>query len=246
MHFDWATFAFQLVNILVLMWLLGRYFFRPVTKIIAERQSEVDRLLKAAEASQAEAETARGAVQAAREAIAAERLKVIETAVGEAEARRAAMLAKAADEAAAAVANAQQAVTERLEGEQREQMGRAVDLAILITHKLLDELPAEARVTGYPERLSQVLNALSQERRAELAGSDGTLRIVAPRPLTKPETALAMAAVGAVAQNGALPVEVDAGLLAGLELRSSQGVIHNSLRYDLGRIAEALVSHEKR
>lgn len=41
-----------------------------------------------------------------------------------------------------------------------------------------------------------------------------------------------------------LPVETDPALIAGLELRSANGVLHNSLAHDIGRIAEAL-THER-
>jgi F-type H+-transporting ATPase subunit b len=245
MHFDWATFAFQVVNILVLMWLLGRYFFRPVAKIIAARQAEVDRVLMAAEASQAQATKAEAAAQVERNRLAADRIKVIAAAQEEAEAQRAAILAKAASEAADATRSAQFAATRRALDEQREQMRQAADLAVVITQRLLDELPASARVTGYPERLRRSLAELSEDKRAELTGADSSLRFVAPRTLTESEMAQAMDAVQSVARQGTLPVDVDASLLAGLELRSNQGVIHNSLRYDLDRIAEALANHEE-
>jgi F0F1-type ATP synthase membrane subunit b/b' len=40
--FDWATFAFQLVNVLILLAILRRFLFKPIAGIIAERQAETD------------------------------------------------------------------------------------------------------------------------------------------------------------------------------------------------------------
>ena len=42
MHIDWWTLAFQTVNVLVLIWILGRFFFRPVADIVAKRQAQAD------------------------------------------------------------------------------------------------------------------------------------------------------------------------------------------------------------
>ena len=38
MRFDWTTLLLQTVNLLVLVWLLQRFLFRPVMAIIAERR----------------------------------------------------------------------------------------------------------------------------------------------------------------------------------------------------------------
>ncbi|WP_232014652.1 hypothetical protein [Cereibacter sphaeroides] len=70
--------------------------------------------------------------------------------------------------------------------------------------------------------------------RAALASGAG-LRLAAPAPLAQ---------VPEVAGLPPLPVETDPALIAGLELRSANGVLHNSLAHDIGRIAEAL-THER-
>ena len=45
MHIDWWTLAFQTVNVLVLIWILARFFFRPVVDIVAKRQEEANKVL---------------------------------------------------------------------------------------------------------------------------------------------------------------------------------------------------------
>ena len=52
MQFDWTTFALEIVNFLVLVWILRRFLYRPVTDVIARRAAEVEhRLTGAHEAS---------------------------------------------------------------------------------------------------------------------------------------------------------------------------------------------------
>ena len=45
MHIDWWTLALQTVNVLVLIWLLARFFFRPVMDIVVKRQEKAKKLL---------------------------------------------------------------------------------------------------------------------------------------------------------------------------------------------------------
>lgn len=45
MRFDWPTLALQAVNVLILLWLLRRFLFRPVVEIIAARKNAAEKLL---------------------------------------------------------------------------------------------------------------------------------------------------------------------------------------------------------
>ena len=71
MTFDWATFAFQLVNVLVLLAILTHFLFRPVAGIISKRQAETDAALERAEAMRAEALAAAERAKAEADANAA-------------------------------------------------------------------------------------------------------------------------------------------------------------------------------
>ena len=50
MEFDWTTFALEIVNFLVLVWILQRFLYKPVTKAIAERKAAIDKTLADARA----------------------------------------------------------------------------------------------------------------------------------------------------------------------------------------------------
>ncbi len=49
MGFDAVTFLAQIVNLLVLIWLLKRFLYRPVLQIIEKRQQEVSSAIKSAD-----------------------------------------------------------------------------------------------------------------------------------------------------------------------------------------------------
>ena len=53
MEFNWITFLLEIINFLVLVWLLKRFFYRPVLNVIEERQKNVkDSLSEVSQARQ--------------------------------------------------------------------------------------------------------------------------------------------------------------------------------------------------
>jgi F-type H+-transporting ATPase subunit b len=59
MHIDGLTFGFEIVNFLVLVWLLTRFLFRPVARALAGRRRLIDEAFAKAAAEQAAADAAR-------------------------------------------------------------------------------------------------------------------------------------------------------------------------------------------
>lgn len=55
MQFDWTTFALEILNFLVLVWLLKRFLYRPVLKAIMERRSRIEQSLADSEQKRTEA-----------------------------------------------------------------------------------------------------------------------------------------------------------------------------------------------
>ncbi|MBX3327008.1 MAG: F0F1 ATP synthase subunit delta [Nitrospira sp.] len=60
MELDWTTFSLEILNFLVLVWVLKRLLYKPVLKVIADRKAEIQNRLS-------EAETLRKDAQALRE-----------------------------------------------------------------------------------------------------------------------------------------------------------------------------------
>ncbi|MFZ2099604.1 MAG: F0F1 ATP synthase subunit delta, partial [Oricola sp.] len=132
------------------------------------------------------------------------------------------------------------------EDERGDRVRRASELSVAIAGRLMENMPADARIDGYPQRLAEALAALGADERAAIVDDAEDLRLVAPRELTKAELAAVRKAVAAsLPYDGSLPVEVDPTLIAGIEIRSRHGVVHNSLSADLARIAEAFAGDEK-
>ena len=56
MELSWTTFILEIINFLVLVWLLKRLFYAPVKRAIAERRAAVEKTLRDAESSKRDAQ----------------------------------------------------------------------------------------------------------------------------------------------------------------------------------------------
>ena len=55
MELDWSTFLLEIVNVLVLVWLLKRFLYRPVMTVIEGRKAAIERTVAAADRLQSKA-----------------------------------------------------------------------------------------------------------------------------------------------------------------------------------------------
>ncbi len=53
---DWTTFALEIVNFLVLLWLLRRFLYRPLSAAIARRRAQIEQTLREGREAKAQAE----------------------------------------------------------------------------------------------------------------------------------------------------------------------------------------------
>ncbi|MBI1418208.1 MAG: hypothetical protein GC146_13390 [Limimaricola sp.] len=241
MQFDWVTFAFQLVNVAVLLWLLGRFFFRPVADIVAKRQAETAAALQKAAKAEAAAQAAEVAAKEAAAANAAARMQVLEKARDEAAAQAEAAVKAAQAEARAILQKAQDDLAALHERHDARQVQMAADLAVVLARKVLAQVPPDALLDSFAETLAGKLTALPRDEHAALLDRAEAPRLVVATALTD-EAAARLRARLATGWPGAAdcPLEVAHGLIAGVEIRSQSGEVRNSLGAGLEKLAEAL------
>jgi len=235
MSFDWVTFGFQLVNLAVLIALLRQVLFRPVAAMIARRQAETEAALAQAAEARKAAEAAAEAASRESAATVAARHEVLLQAQAEAEAARAALLEQARAEAAQIVTEGSTALAREATAHQAQDLGRARDLAAQIAARLIATQPEG--IEGYARRLAAALSDLPPLERAALLAAPG-LQLVAHRALSAAELAAVQALLAPFGI--APPISTDPALIAGLELRSDTGALHNALAHDLDRICKAM------
>jgi F-type H+-transporting ATPase subunit b len=180
MQIDWWTLALQTVNFLVVVWLLTRFLYRPVRRIIEEREA-ADR--KAAEdaASKAEAaETARRDYEAKRAALEEEARKRDAAFHAKMEEERADSRAQAKREAESLLAEAR----ERIERDRDETLtqlrSQIADLATALARKALEDRPAspEEAIARAAARIDDLPEAEKAELSRDLDGEGSRLAVV--------------------------------------------------------------------
>src|SRR5579859_3232434 len=100
MHIGWSTLALQTINVLVLVWLLARFLFRPVGAIIAQRRAAAERLLADAATTRVQAETDAAEARQRLQNVSADADRMLAEARTQAEAECTRLLRQATDAAA--------------------------------------------------------------------------------------------------------------------------------------------------
>jgi len=241
MKIDFWTLALQAINALVLIWLLSRVLYRPVVRAIAQRRDAAAKLLADAEAERDRARQATAAAQAQQAELAAGRETAMKAAQADAEAARTRLLAAAQAEAETLRQQTQAERDKQIAAQQRANEQRAAMLTVDIAGRLLERLPASARVAGFLDDLVASLQALPESQKQKLADAATSLALAAPRVLDADERQRCLPAIQqAIGRTAPLQAVVDLNLIAGLELRSPDLVVSNHLRADLDHLQHEL------
>jgi F-type H+-transporting ATPase subunit b len=245
MHLDWWTLALQTVNFAVLVWLLQRFLYRPVLRMIETRQAEVQRQFDEARVVQEKATAQLRAAEAARAAIAAEReaaLKVAATQIQEITATR---RAQGERDAHALLEGARKTLAAERQQALAEAQRLSLELGAQVAQQLLASVPAALRAEAWIGRIEQYLGDLGPSERdgliCQLAAGDPLVAVTAtPLPAA---TADAWRERLHKLLGTAIPVafEVNPELIAGAELRFPTAVLRFSwesalaaMRFDVG------------
>lgn len=252
MTIDWWTFGLQTINALVLIWLLSRFFWRPVAGMIERRREQAQALLDDAQAARDAAAKALAEAEKRSAGFAEERESILQQARSEAAEARRALLAQA--EAEVAALREQAAATRAKEHDEAEKAwsGQASRLAVEIAEKLVSRLDATAVRAAFLQWLAEQIVDLPEGARGKIIEGDGPLEIASAHVLTAEEQAHIRAAIRAALGQAAgastpeIVFRADAALIAGLELRTPHFVLNNSWRADLKEILAELQHDQPR
>jgi len=134
---DWFKLAAQVLNFLVVLYLINRFGFRPMLRLMDQRSARIKKGLEDAEA----AERDRALAQAEREAAVAEARKEAQAMIARAnkiaEDARTEILADARSEAGRLVDRAREEINAEKEKAMAELRGQVADLALDAAGKLI-------------------------------------------------------------------------------------------------------------
>jgi F-type H+-transporting ATPase subunit b len=243
MTVDWWTLGFQTVNVLILIGLLRHFFWRPVAATIALRATTVRKAMDDAKGKDAEATKSLAEIAKTREGFAQEQKAILDDAHKAGEQAYAARLAEAEKDVAAVADSAKAQAEKDVANAEKTWTDKAGKLAMHIAARLLGDLDGAALHRAFLDRLVRQLHDTKQD----IAPDGSALKVVSADALDpQVQAEISTALLKALKTKPDIAFEVDASLIAGLELHAPHTLISNSLRADLDRILLELSHDDKR
>jgi len=243
MQIDLWTLAIQTVNFLIVVWLLTRFLYRPIRKVIEKREAADREVTQAAERKAQEAE-------AAKQALAAERNDL-----AKAQQQEIARLHAEMDKERQTILEAAKAKAEQLVAEARAQIGRErkqalADLADQIaglardlTETALGD-PALRAGEGLRDHVAAHIDALPEadlgDVRRDLSAAGAGLAVVSSDPMPRPQQDRWQEMLATRFGGARVTFDTDPALLGGVELHFPHAVLRFTVADRLTRALEAL------
>jgi F-type H+-transporting ATPase subunit b len=186
MHLDWWTLGLQTVNFAVLVWLLHRFLYKPVLRMIDARKAEIERQYVDARATEQKAKAQLAAAEAERAGISAEREAGLKAAAAQAHELIEARRAQSERDAQALLDAARKTVASERAGALQEARRMALDLGAEFARRLLAEVPMQLRAEAWIERIERHIDELTAAEREALrrqVADGGALTVVTAAPL---------------------------------------------------------------
>jgi len=245
MEFDWTTVILEMLNFLVLIWLLKRFFYRPVLAVIEKRRAASEKIISDAEAQRRAADMLKGEYEQRLTQFAKERevamARLNEEVAAEREQRLVAVEAEAnADRRRRQMLEAREA-SEREEAMARE----AVAIAGRFASRFLERLAGPELETKLVDLALAELNATTPEKLADLRTGlrdpATGIKVVTVYALDAARRATFAAVLGRLAGREVLPqFQEDAALKSGLCLMAGSWVLMANLRDELNFFTSAV------
>lgn len=242
MDFDGTTFALELLNFGVLVWLLQRFLYRPVLAVIERRRAGEAEAVAAARRARDEAQTLKTQVEQRLAHAAEDRARALAQLDDEiAQARQRRLVAVEAE--AAAELQRRQALAERDRAQRAAEVERqAASLALRLAARMLGRVADAAlgeRLTALALEDLPALSAAQREAlRTALADGDGSVEISSAHPLSPARRGELAAALTALAGRPVAPrFGEDPALQAGLRIVAGSWVLSADLRDELAFFA---------
>lgn len=241
MTIDFWGLGLQTLNVLILVWLLSRVFWRPVAAAITTRQEAAQTILDDANMAQGKADALLAELNTARAGIEAERQTALAKAKTDAETATKATIADAQLKADNLIAGTKRAIADRAATARKQHAAQAADLSVDIAAKLLSRLSGPVGHNAFLGFLVEAIAKMPQKDRAALVAAGTDIDLISADDLGKADKAkISNALAQALGKMPAVNFVTDPAIIAGLEIRTPHFTLHNSWRSDLTDILKEL------
>ena len=245
MQIDWLTVAAQIVNFLVLVWLLQRFLYRPITEAMARREDRIATRLAEAKDARAKVEAEAERLRETQEKLEASREKVLREARQEANDLRREMENDLREEMEARRKTWEDHLQDERDAFAARLRQRAGHQVVDIVGRVLKDY-AGSDLTGqvagtFVDRLANLDGEGRDKLKAAAGRADGPVRVESSFPL---EPAARRQITRAIHTHIGPDIEVaygeDDDLLLGLRLTAGEQTVEWSAKRFLGRLETAL------
>ncbi|MEO6430578.1 MAG: F0F1 ATP synthase subunit B [Nitrosospira sp.] len=169
MLIDWFTVIAQIVNFLILVWLLKRFLYQPILRALDAREKRIAAELAAADAKKREAENERDEFQQKNDEFEQQRSVLLSRASAEAHAERQRLIAAARTDADELLAQWEEALKREYQDLRAALSQRIGAEVFAIARKVLADLANTTLEAHMTDAFIERLRALSPEEKTSLA-----------------------------------------------------------------------------
>lgn len=169
MQLNWFTVIAQIVNFIVLVWLLKRFLYKPVLKAIDEREKKITGQIKDAEAKEALANKEQAEFIEKNESFDKEKKELMDKAIAETNEERQKLLEAARNEATELRSKLEKSLTEMQENLNRDIAQKTQQEVFAIARKTLADLASESLEEQSVNIFIKRLNDLKKEEKKHFA-----------------------------------------------------------------------------
>ncbi len=243
MELNWSTFVLEIVNFLVLVWILKRFLYKPVLDVIARRRAGIDKTLADAETLHTDAEQLQRQYEGRLADWDRERQQVRETLAREIEAERTRKMAELQAAIEQEREKAHVTETRRQADARRKIEETALAQGARFATRLLEQAAGPDTEARLVELVIAELSRLPPERITALRNSYGKMPeaivVVSAFPLADDQRQRLEQALATVSSPDIpLRFEQDSELLAGARITIGAWILAANLRDELRGFAE--------
>lgn len=241
MELSWTTFILEIVNFLVLVWVLKRFLYKPVLEVIASRRAGIEKTLADARDLQIHAEKLREQYEGRLADWEKEHQQARDALAADLEAERRRRLDALQAELQRQREKAREIEARRQADTLRERETAALQQSARFAARLLEQASGPDTQTRLVDLLIDELSRLPDERSAALQSSYGKTKeiaVVSALPLSDDQRRRLTQALAHVVPDATARFGQDRALIAGVRITVGAWVLAANVRDELRGFAE--------
>jgi len=250
MKIDWFTVVAEIINFLILVWLLRRLLYKPVLNAIDEREKKITAQLQDADAKKADAKKEQDEFRKKNEDFDAQKKSLNDKAIADSNAEREKLIDTARNDANTLRSKLEQASKDAQESQEREIAQKTQEQVLTITRKALTDIASlsleEQSVNMFIRRLKESKDEEKKQFTEAFKSNANTILVQSAFELPeKQQHDINDAVSGILKTNTSLQFKTVPGLISGIELTTNGYKLSWSIKEYLDSLEKSIAEKMK-